>query len=471
MVLLPSQIEVTTATCSSIDVVVPWTHLYSKPIILRLGEVFVEAHDLTEPRKEDKKKPKKPKKKTSRELLDTILVELTVFKLKLKLGPTELLLVINEGETYFADSAFNKVSQIPKEVPIENVISSYRFLQVHSLDLELTTGERKVILCHHLEVVGRYTTQREADTYKLLDTLCVVELSKISLNLLMDDYINMISYFKSLFAIATESAILDVVNSEKDGSAAPTTPHSEMISGMNSDVSSESHTPTLEHSSDVEFTKSTPMSPMPTLSRKITTKETGEKSKTGSSLRVELVGDKNGKVPVLCSNTKSDSFSPKDEKKALKQKEKELKKEEKKLCKLEKKGEPKTTFVIVLTFLKMSLQNETTDEGLCWLVENTEIKFVPAYGGRIKRGIYGFSIGSVEGLYMSKGDVKRLIWGLDSESCHVEKTKNKKEVVNCELTTTWERNVLVHTRIGCLLNKLGLTMEFEMFKKLLNFLK
>ena len=43
MILLPSELEITTATCSSIDVVVPWTHLYSKPIILKVGNVTVKA--------------------------------------------------------------------------------------------------------------------------------------------------------------------------------------------------------------------------------------------------------------------------------------------------------------------------------------------------------------------------------------------------------------------------------------------
>ncbi|BFU19712.1 hypothetical protein EHI8A_065510 [Entamoeba histolytica HM-1:IMSS-B] len=475
MVLLPSQIEVTTATCSSIDVIVPWTHLYSKPIILRLGEVIVDAHDIVltpelirkEQVKNKKEKPKKPKKKKSRELLDTILVEISNFKLSLKIGPSILNLVIQGGETYFADQQFNKINKIENEIPIDNIIYSYRFLQVNSLSLTLTTGNRVVTLCHGMEVIGKYTTQREAESYKLLDTSCIIELTKISLNLSMDDYINLINYFRTFFSIATESAILDVVNADVD----ETLTHNNSLnpSTNNSTCTSRSSTPPLNvNRIDNELTSSTPS----TLSiQKTTTKPMPiAPPKPKSKIPSSSLGSSLSMSPVTSSYSfkKGSSMLSVEcvdggDIKAMKKLEKMEKKQEKKLQKIEKKGEPRTMFKFILEFLKLSLQNEDTDEGIYWIIGDISMTFVPAFGGRIKKGLYGFSIGTIEGMYNSHGNMKRLVWALPEREDDV--------VLSNELTTTWERNVLINTKMKGELNFVGITMEFEMLKNLIEFLK
>ncbi|KAL7721296.1 Chorein N-terminal domain-containing protein [Entamoeba marina] len=428
MVFLPSQLDVETATCSSIDVVVPWTQLYKKPIILRLGEVVVEAKDMSideTTRRRKVRKPKKPKKKKSRELIDTILVELTLFKLVLKIGPSTLHLVIQGGETYFADEQFHKIKKIPEEKACDGIVYSYRFLQVNSLTLTFVNGERSANLCDGMEVVGRVTTQRDHDSYALLDTSVVVDLSTISLNLSMDDYINLVSYFQTLFGIATESAIIDVVNAAPSTSATPTpvlTPESD----------SPHRLPSMTQSQPIPTTK---MSRPQSLSNSPITSSPSNKfmkprpnSRLGSILTVETIGEKEAK-----------------------KQEKAEKKAEKKLLKEEKKGDARLQFQI------------HTNEGLCWLIGETVVTFVPAYGGRIKEGWYGFDIKTIEGLYTHGEEIKRLIWGLEEDA--TQKT------LSSRISTTWNRNILVGTKLTGELRFVGITMEFEMLKNLIEFLK
>ena len=542
MILLPSELEITTATCSSIDVVVPWTHLYSKPILLKVGNVIVKAkskeknendenqlsNEMKEKhsRKEKKNsKPKKKKEKKGRELIDTILVEINQFKLELTIGESTLYLDAQGGMTYFADENFNKLDRIKEDIIVDDIIWNYRYFQLTSLDMMFQNGERIVSLCNNLRVDGKYITQRLVDGYKLMDTKIMIDLSGITLNLSMDDYINLVNYIKTFFSIATQSAILDVVNADDTTSqqrevsqgrepidfivfeeydesvmlnnSQTTTPRKrERNNSIKiSNSSQKSYSGSLSNSvnsnqfhvngnnylnnsqlspstpvkkprlsaSQIQPTKSNPISVQP-----ISSKTISKSMKNGNSLSKSTFVTSNtysGSLKTSSSLKRSAISDVSDKSLNMSQKklEKLEKKTEKKLQKIEKKGEPKTSYIFSIAFMKLSLKNEEIDEGLCWIIGDMEMTFVPAYGGRIKEGMYGFSIGTIEGIYNMKDDMKRLVWGLPRTEYD--------PVLKANMFTKWNRDILLNTRFEAELNFLGITMEFEMLKNLIEFVK
>ena len=517
MVMLPSQVELTRAECSSIDVIVPWTHLYSKPIVLKLGTVTLEAHDTVINTttvlnaKEDvkqkanqkkqanpKDKEKKVKEKKSRELMDTILAEVKQFNLSLKIGESTLLLTIEGGETYFADDKFNKINKICNEKAIHGLIYSYRFLQVESLTMNLQTNDQIFNICNRMEITGKITTIREESKYRLIDTSVRVDLSNITLNLTMDNYINLVTYMNNLINIATESAVIDTVTDTFE-STDNSTANSTVTSGAT--TPDRAHTPPMNIERNA-FGKGSAIGRKKTINKPSLLNELQDIPLNESISSNTCIGENNGNYELNRANSMStqstllqrrsnsgvgrklgqttsqashmskmrSNSTTRDATDELqlemigdKKLQKQLMKEEKKLQKIEKRGEPKTEFKFVLPFIKLSLKNEDINEGICWLITDFSILFIPAYGGRIKNGEYTINVGNVESIYTSGDVVKRLLWGLPKD--------DTKMVFESSMKTTWERNSLIKTELTGQLNFVGVTLEFEMLKKLIEFIK
>ncbi|KAL7721362.1 Chorein N-terminal domain-containing protein [Entamoeba marina] len=363
---------------------------------------------------------------------NTILVEITLFKLALRLGSSTLNLVVEGGETWFADSQFRKIDNFPHEKSIGGIFYSYRFLQINNLTMKFKTLDNEVTLCERMEVTGKITIQHDPNKYQLLDTSIIVDLSNISLNLSMDDYINLIWYVQTLFGIATESAVIDVINSS--------TPTNNLVpSRINicEELVPQKIVPTHAHKNPVS------LSPSPI----------NESYANGNKIQ-------RSQTTTLFATT------PTHHEPALKKSRKEKKVErmkEKKLQKQERKGEPRLLFRIKIPFVKLSLKNDEISEKICWLFSGLTVTFVPAFGGRIKVGSYDYQIETIEGLFVSGKDVKPIIWGLEqSEGECMLKTK---------ATTTWNRKMFCKTTLYAELRFVGVTMEFQLLKALVEFLK
>ncbi|KAL7720979.1 Chorein N-terminal domain-containing protein [Entamoeba marina] len=157
MLMLPKAIQLQNATCDEVDVDVPMSIL-KKPIMIQAKGIRIDAH-------EDETAQgviiviKNTKKKSKRQLMDTILLQMSDFKLSLRIKGMVVNISFDSFYTYFADKNFK-----------EKTFNTYRALEIKGINVTVTKDNDVFYLVRNMEIDGRITQTHETESYQLLDT-------------------------------------------------------------------------------------------------------------------------------------------------------------------------------------------------------------------------------------------------------------------------------------------------------------
>ncbi|ELP85404.1 hypothetical protein EIN_086860 [Entamoeba invadens IP1] len=208
MLLLPQQISVLNASCAEMDVTVPLA-LMKKPIIIQAKGIRLQAKEDTEG--EFGKTVlviKNTSKKSKRQIIDTILLNVTDFIVEFETGDTKLIVSFDTLSTYFANDRYEKVNEVPQPYVDGDTVNFYRVLEVSGLNVKMSRDNKEFNLLRNVTVSGQISQKRDAETYQLIDTNVRLNINKLRLLLLTEEYMSLSKFLFHMITLYTSSLVL-----------------------------------------------------------------------------------------------------------------------------------------------------------------------------------------------------------------------------------------------------------------------
>ncbi|EKE37310.1 hypothetical protein ENUP19_0047G0245 [Entamoeba nuttalli] len=207
MMMLPKAIEIESAECNEMNVTVPLS-LMKKPIIIEIEGVHASAKEVdTENKTKTVVIIKSTTKKSKRQIIDTILINVNNFIFEYQSKDLKIIMSFESFCSYFADKNFKKISEIGTEVAENNVFTLRRVVEIKNFNMRVIKNNKEFYLIRNMNIDGKITQIRDEDTYQLIETNVSLNINRLRLVLLTEEYMITSSFISHFISIYTSSLL------------------------------------------------------------------------------------------------------------------------------------------------------------------------------------------------------------------------------------------------------------------------